>query len=83
MNSNSAVFGLCSPEAGGYPAGGGGGGPQYPTSEQLSAFYGGGGGGGGGGSGGGSGGEPDSPSPHVGGVPPDFRNTTQENTNCR
>ena len=64
MNSNSAVFGLCSPE-GGYPP------SQYPTSEQLSAFYGAGGGGGG------SGGEPGSPSPHVGVVPAEFRGASQ------
>ena len=68
MNSNAAVFGICSPETG-Y------GSPQsYPTSEQLSAFYGSGGGGGGsggggsggggGGGGGGSGGDPGSPSPY-------------------
>jgi hypothetical protein len=51
MNSNAAVFGICSAaeSVGGY------GSPQpYPTPEQLSAFYssGGGGGGGGGGNGG-------------------------------
>ena len=47
MNSNAAVFGICSAaESGG--GGGGYGSPQpYPTPEQLSAFYSSGGGGGG------------------------------------
>ena len=66
MNSNAAVFGICSPESGyGSPAQG------YPvTTEHLSAFYGSGGssapgsGGSSSGGGGNSSGEPSSPSPY-------------------
>jgi len=49
MNSNAAVFGICSAAE----SGGGYGSPQpYPTPEQLSAFYASGGGNGGSGNGG-------------------------------